>query len=45
MTFISHFLEETLDVDLQIGQHLHFGVYLYNVEDEVELVNTFVSGD
>jgi hypothetical protein len=32
-------------VDLKAGDHLHFGVYLYEVGDEVEIVNTFVTGD
>ena len=31
VTFISSFLQETLDVDMKAGHHLHFGVYLYNV--------------
>ena len=44
VTFISRFLQESLDVDLRAGDHLHFGVYLYNTEDEVQIVNTFVSG-
>lgn len=45
VTFISKFLEESLHVDIPNEQHLHFGVYLYDIEDEVELVNSFVSGD
>ena len=45
MTFISKFLEESLHVDVREGEHLHFGVYLYDVEDEVEIVNTFVHGE
>jgi hypothetical protein len=32
-------------VDVKVDDHLHFGVYLYEVEDEVEVVNTFVSGE
>ena len=39
------FLEESLTLKVEEGQHLHFGVYLYDVEDEVEIVNTFVAGD
>ncbi len=43
--FIYKYLQESLDVDLKAGDHLHFGVYLYEVGDEVEIVNTFVTGD
>ena len=45
MSFVSRFLEESLSIDVEEGQHIHFGVYLYDVEDEVEIVNTFVHGD
>lgn len=43
--FIYKFFKESLEVDLKAGDHLHFGVYLYDVEDEVEIVNTFVTGE
>jgi hypothetical protein len=33
VTFISKFLEETIRVDARVGEHLHFGVYLYDVDD------------
>ena len=45
VSFVSRFLEESLSIDVEEGQHIHFGVYLYDVEDEVEIVNTFVHGD
>ena len=45
MTFVSRFMEEYLDVEVKEDQNIHFGVYLYEQEDEVELVNTFVSGE
>jgi hypothetical protein len=38
-------MEEYLDVEFSEEQNIHFGVYLYDVEDEVEIVNTFVSGE
>ena len=31
--FISKFLEEYLTIDEHSSQHLHFGIYLYDVED------------
>lgn len=45
VTFISRFMEEYLNIEVEENQNIHFGVYLYDVEDEVEIVNTFVSGD
>lgn len=33
VSFICSFLEETLNVDMKAGEHVHFGVYLYNTED------------
>jgi len=33
ITFSSNFLQESLIVDLREGTHLHFGVYLYDMED------------
>ena len=37
-------MEEYLNIDLKPDQHIHFGVYLYDMEDEVEIMNTFVEG-
>ena len=32
---MSRFLEEDLNIEVNESQRIHFGVYLYDVEDEV----------